>query len=224
LFTGLIERVGEVRSVTAESEDLRRISIYAPEIAHELRSGDSIAVSGVCLTAVDISGGVFSAQIMGETLRSSKLGALRAGDAVNLERSLPVGGRLDGHIVLGHVDKVGRVEKIEKTKRASKLWISVTTDISWGVAPKGSIALDGVSLTVIDSLESEFSVGLIPATHERTSIGLLAAGDPVNIEIDILARYVARFFGDTRALPPSDEKNAGGGSITFEKLAEYGWF
>jgi riboflavin synthase len=224
VFTGLIERVGEVRSVAVESEDLRRINIYSPEIAHGLRQGDSIAVSGVCLTIVDIGGGVLSAQIMSETLRSSKLGTLRAGDAVNLERSLPVGGRLDGHIVLGHVDGVGRVEKIEKMKSTSKLWISVTPDISWGVAPKGSIALDGVSLTVIDSLESEFSVGVIPTTLERTSIGLLVTGDPVNIEIDILARYAARLFGKASELSQCGANDARDGSITFEKLAEYGWF
>jgi len=182
-----------------------------------------VSVSGVCLTAVEVRGGIFFAQAMGETLRSSKLGQLSPGDSVNLERAMPAGGRLDGHIVLGHVDEVGAVARIETFGRTRKLWVSMSEGISWGVAPKGSVALDGVSLTVIDSLDFEFSVGLIPATIDEaaTTIGLLSTGDVVNIEIDVIARYVARLCGRQEMRGSAQTRVKG--PLTWEKLAEYGW-
>jgi riboflavin synthase len=177
---------------------------------------------GVCLTAVDVKGDVFQARMMPETLSSSKLGDLSPGDGVNLERSLRVGGGLDGHIVLGHVDEVGRVTRIEKQEHTSKLWVSVSSGISWGVAPRGSVTVDGVSLTVIDSHDAEFSVGLIPATLDETTLGLLSIGDCVNIEIDVLARYIARLLGHSVTVP-AEAKKTGPDALSWEKLEEYGW-
>jgi riboflavin synthase len=227
MFTGIIERIGAVRSVSKEPGDVWRIGIHAPEIAAELRPGDSVAVSGVCLTAVETGRDVFQAQMMKETLRSTWLGELSPGGKVNLELSLRVGGRLGGHIVLGHVDAVGRVKKIEKMGSARKLWIAVPEGVSWGIAAKGSVALDGVSLTVIDSQSGAFSVGLIPTTLSETTIGLLKEGAPVNVEIDVIARYIARLLGGRgpAGLPeePDSATGAGEKKLTWEKLGQYGW-
>lgn len=217
MFTGLIECTGRVEFVSREAQDTYRIGILAPEIASEVKLGDSIAVSGVCLTAVAVRGGSFDAQMMGETMRATRLGALAAGDRVNLERALRLGDRLDGHMVSGHVDGVGSVVRVELSGETRKLWISTPEGLAWGIAPKGSVALDGVSLTVIDSPEREFSVGLIPTTLKETTVSLLKVGDRVNIEIDIVARYVARLESFGSRGVSSEE------SITWNKLSEYGW-
>jgi riboflavin synthase len=223
LFTGLVETVGRILSITAESGDVTRVTVQAPGMKRPIGYGDSVCVSGVCLTALDISGDAFTARVMGETMRVSKFGKMRAGDAVNLELSLRPEDGLDGHFVLGHVDEAGRVTRVERMERTSKIWVSVTKDISWGIAGKGSIALDGVSLTVIDSLRGEFSVGVIPSTLSETTLGLLEAGGFVNVEIDVLARYAARFLGHKAETVSPDGREASGGSLTFEKLASYGW-
>jgi riboflavin synthase len=188
-----------------------------------MKQGDSVAVAGVCLTVTEIKGDVFYTQMMSETLRSTKLGDISAGGRVNLERPLRADGRLDGHIVLGHVDDVGHIARIENAGLSRKLWVSVSGEISWGIAPKGSIAVDGVSLTVVNSLDGEFSVGLIPATLEATTLGTLSPGDPVNIEIDVVARYIARMTGFGPQMDPSPRGKNGKNSLNWEKLSEYGW-
>ncbi|MDR0648488.1 MAG: riboflavin synthase [Synergistaceae bacterium] len=221
MFTGLVETVGRVRSVSAESGGVTRLTIHAPGMRRLPGLGDSVCVSGVCLTAVDVRGDVFSAQAMAETQRASKLGRIKAGDSVNLESSLRPEDGLHGHFVLGHVDEAGRVIRVERAGSTCKIWVSVSEGIAWGIAGKGSIALDGVSLTVIDSHETEFSVGIIPATLEGTTLGLLEAGDWINVEVDVLARYAARLLG-----PKAEEarrRRGTGGALTFEKLAKYGW-
>jgi riboflavin synthase len=223
LFTGLIESVGLVRSISAEAGGVKRIEIQAPGMKRAIRYGDSVAVSGVCLTAVAVRGDCFSAQIMGETLRVSKMGSIRAGDRVNLEASLRPEDGLAGHIVLGHVDEAGRVSKVEMTGGTGKIWVSVSRGVSWGIAAKGSVALDGVSLTVIDSFETEFSVGLIPATLEGTTLSLLEEGHSVNVEIDVLARYVARLSACKAEIFQQDAAGNPGGSLTLERLAQWGW-
>jgi riboflavin synthase len=226
LFTGLVECIGVVRAVSRDQSvpGVMRITVGAPDISGELRRGDSVAVSGVCLTVVEASREAMSAQIMQETLRSTKLGKLVQGDRVNLERALRVDGRLDGHIVQGHVDEVGRVLRVESVGDGAgtkKIWISVPRGIAWGIAPKGSICLDGVSLTVIDAEDEAFSVGLIPTTLAETTIGSLASGDAVNIEIDVMARYLARMlrFGALEQETRAGEVSA----LTWEKLQDYGW-
>jgi len=212
MFTGLVERMGRVVSISGSSGGVSDIAIESPEIAAEIVRGDSVAVSGVCLTVIEAGGGVFRAQMMEETLRVTNLGGVKPGEHVNLERALKLGGRLDGHFVLGHTDEVGEVIRIEPDGNARKIWISASDNISWGIVPKGSIALDGVSLTVIDSENDRFSVGLIPTTLRETTLGRLKRGDGVNIEIDVVARYIAGLRGGK---PKS--------GLTWEKLAEYGW-
>ena len=226
MFTGLVECIGVVRAVSPDPavSGVRRISICAEAIAAELRHGDSVAVSGACLTVVETKGDTMSAQIMQETLQSTKLGGLGTGDRVNLERALPVSGRLDGHIVQGHVDEVGRVIRIESVGDAAgtkKIWISASREIAWGIAPKGSICLDGVSLTVIDAEVEAFSVGLIPVTLSETTIGSLSTGDAVNIEIDVVARYMARMLQFGILEPNASDKTAS--TLTWETLQGYGW-
>jgi riboflavin synthase len=160
--------------------------------------------------------------MMGETTGTTRLGSVKPGDRVNLERALRVGDRLDGHMVLGHVDCVGRVSGIVNDGNTRKFWITVPGNISWGIAPKGSIAIDGVSLTVIDApgrFDENFSVGLIPTTLRDTTMGDLAEGHSVNIEIDVLARYAARLLGIEAGTARSDDES----HLTWEKLQEYGW-
>ena len=223
MFTGLVETVGIVSSISSESGDVSRIEIHAPGMRRVIWHGDSVSVSGVCLTDIGIRGDSFSAKIMGETMRVSNMGTVRAGDKVNLEAALRPEDSLGGHIVLGHVDEACRVARADMTGNTGKIWVSVSQGISWGIAAKGSIALDGVSLTVIDSLETEFSVGVIPATLEGTTLSLLKEGDIVNVEIDVLARYVARLLGCPAGAFPQSGGHDEGGAITLEKLAQYGW-
>lgn len=221
MFTGLVECVGTVVALRAarSAQGVSEIAVSAPKIARELHHGDSVAVSGACLTVVETSGDVMTAQMMPETLRATKLGSLSAGDPVNLERAMQAGGRLDGHIVQGHVDEVGRVISIEGAGSGTiVLRASMSEKISWGIARKGSICIDGVSLTVVESSDDEFSVGLIPVTMAETSLGRLRPGSPINIEVDVLARYLARMMGIRTA-----DSTAGGSSLTWERLAEYGW-
>lgn len=225
MFTGLVECIGRITSVSRDSsaQGVLRLSVSAPEISASIKRGESVAVSGVCLTAVDVERGGFSAQMMDETQRTTKLGDLKQGDVVNLERALQVGGRLDGHIVQGHVDEVGVVDRIESISGGTKkIWISASDKISWGIAPKGSIAIDGVSLTVIDSAKGEFSVGIIPETLSATTIGSLRAGDRVNVEIDVLARYIAQIISHSIAGGASNYNNEES-VLTWEKLQNYGW-
>jgi riboflavin synthase len=208
--------MGRVVSVSRASGGVSVIEIDAPAIAGEIAPGESVAVAGACLTAVGAAGGgIFRAQMMEETLRSTRLGDVRPGELVNLERALKLGGRLDGHLVLGHVDETGTVARVEPNGESKKIWISASDGISWGIAPKGSVAIDGVSLTVIDSGGGDFSIGLIPTTLRETTLGILGRGDRVNIEIDVTARYVARILGR--------EPGAPRGGLTWEKLAGYGW-
>lgn len=190
-------------------------------IASAIKKGDSVAVSGACLTAVGFDGASFDVQVMNETLRATKIGTLKPGSRVNLERAMRADGRLDGHIVQGHVDEVGKVVNIERSSDRSgsiKITVSASRHIAWGIARKGSICLDGVSLTVVDSEADSFSVALIPLTMAETTIGSMKVGDLVNIEIDVLARYMARIM----SIGISQTENGDGG-ITYEKLRSYGW-
>jgi riboflavin synthase len=222
VFTGLVGAVGTVLS-NRRAGGVWEISIEAPHgFLSEVRPGDSVAVCGVCLTAVKVGGGAFSAQMMEETVGRTKLGALRGGSKVNLELAMRINGRLDGHLVQGHVDCVGTVSRWEMGGESPKLWISIPRDFAPLVVPKGSVAIDGVSLTVIDALEEAFSVGLIPETLMRTSLGGLRVGDPVNLEGDIIGKYVLRLLG-TVFNGDSSERSLGRGGITLEMLGRHGW-
>ena len=216
MFTGLVECMGETVSIANSRGGMAEIAIKAPIIASEISPGESVAVAGACLTAIGSDGGIFRAQMMAETLRATRLGSLKPGGMVNLERALKTGGRLDGHMVLGHVDEIGEILDVETVGDSKIIHISASEKISWGTAPKGSVAIDGVSLTVIDSGRDSFSIGLIPATLGRTTLGSIERGHRVNVEIDVIARYVARLLGKDAVSPAKDE-------LTWEKLAEYGW-
>jgi riboflavin synthase len=185
MFTGLISHTGRVEKTGA------RLSVATP-LAGELERGDSIAVNGVCLTAVAIDGGAFEADVMEETLQRTSLGALDAGATVNLERPLRIGDRLDGHFVQGHVDGVGTIESIEEREHSRLVRVSAPPEILRYIVEKGSIAVDGVSLTVVSVDDSGFAISLIPETLERTTLGDAREGTSVNLEADILAKYAVK--------------------------------
>jgi riboflavin synthase len=192
VFTGLIADIGSVTALEQDGEGAL-IEIQSG-LAGALREGDSIAVNGVCLTATDIGGEGFRAQAMIETLERSSLGALRAGAPVNLELALRAGDRLGGHVVQGHVDGTATVRGVRDQGFARVLEIDVDPGLARYLVEKGSVALDGVSLTVSAIGERGFSVSLIPETLERTSLGQIREGQLVNIEVDILAKHVERLL------------------------------
>ncbi len=190
MFTGLINDLGRVSSVE-RSADGARIRIDASS-ASELSEGDSVAVNGVCLTATEIDGGSFAAEAMNETLARTSLGTLDDGAPVNLELPLRAGDRLGGHVVQGHVDGLGTVAASDEDGFARRVRIDAPGDVLRYVVEKGSIAVDGVSLTVAELDDRSFTVSLIPETLERTNLGSAAVGTPVNLEVDVLAKYVEK--------------------------------
>ena len=190
MFTGLIAELGRVSGVERSAAGAR-VRIEASS-ASELRDGDSIAVNGVCLTVTNVNGGSFSAEAMNETLGRTSLGALDAGARVNLELPLRAGDRLGGHVVQGHVDGVGTIAERTEDGFAQTLRIEAPEQVLRYVVQKGSIAVDGVSLTVAGLDDRSFTVSLIPETIERTNLGGAAPGTPVNLEVDVLAKYVEK--------------------------------
>lgn len=196
MFTGIVEEVGTVVSLELLDPDARMV-IQAPLVTTDAKLGSSIAVCGVCLTVTEIDGeGRFGLDLMPETLRRSSLGELKPGDAVNLERALPATGRLDGHIVQGHVDGVGRIISRNPGERWDEVWIELPQELARYVVEKGSIAVAGVSLTVSGLGVGRFQVSLIPTTLAHTTFGGLAPGDPVNLEVDVLAKYAERLLAE----------------------------
>jgi riboflavin synthase len=212
MFTGIIEEVGKLKSIKREGETIT-LEVNAPFISRDIALGSSIAVSGVCLTVVGVKGDIFVAEMMEETAKKTKLSFLRPGELLNLERSLKLSSRLDGHIVQGHVEGVGIISRVVGDKRTKVMWIKTEEEVFRYIVPKGSVAVDGVSLTVIEIERGALSVGLIPATLESTTLGKSREGDQVNIETDILGRYIERFL--------HSDKEAS--SLTWEKLSRYGW-
>jgi riboflavin synthase len=200
LFTGLVEDLGTVAAVDATADGVR-LSIESP-LAEQLSEGDSVAVNGVCLTAVGTTGSAggarpprFGADVMQETLRRSSLGEVQPGGRVNLELAVRASDRLGGHIVQGHVDGVGVVAVVRDEGFARVVSIEADPDLLRYVVEKGSIAVDGVSLTVAAIRDTGFDVSLIPETLERTNLGTARVGTPVNLEVDIVAKYVEKLVG-----------------------------
>jgi riboflavin synthase len=193
VFTGIVEELGEVTGLS-RSADAGVLAVRAPLVTADVHDGDSISVNGVCLTVIDTDREVFRADVMAETLNRSSLAELAPGDPVNLERSVPAGGRLGGHIVQGHVDGTGRIESRTPGSAWESVRIRLPDGLSRYVAEKGSIAVDGVSLTVVEVTDEDFTVGLIPTTLARTTLGRRQPGDPVNLEVDVLAKYVERLL------------------------------
>ncbi|MEU0280935.1 riboflavin synthase [Streptomyces sp. NPDC006195] len=194
MFTGIVEELGEVTAIE-NLGDSSRFRLRGPVVTENAKHGDSIAVNGVCLTVVDFEDGEFTADVMAETLNRSSLGALETGSRVNLERPVAVGGRLGGHIVQGHVDGTGTV--VERTPSAhwELVKVALPAGLSRYVVEKGSITVDGVSLTVVDAGPDYFTISLIPTTLALTTLGIKGPGDPVNLEVDVLAKYVERLLG-----------------------------
>jgi riboflavin synthase len=190
VFTGLVKDLGRVAEVE-RSPDGARLRIDTA-LAGELRQGDSVAVNGVCLTATAVDGSWFDAEAMNETLTRTSLGALRAGAPVNLELPLRAGEPLGGHLVQGHVDGLGRIAELEEDGFARRVRIETEPEILHYIVEKGSIAVDGISLTVVDVGAASFTVSLIPETLERTSLGVSEIGTTVNLEVDVLAKYVEK--------------------------------
>jgi riboflavin synthase len=189
-FTGLVADLGTVTAVDATAGGVRLAVRTA--LADEISEGDSVAVNGVCLTATGIAGGAFAADVMHETLRRSSLADVREGTAVNLELPLRPADRLGGHVVQGHVDGLGTITATREDGFARVVEISAPSELLRYVVEKGSIAVDGISLTVASVTDAAFTVSLIPETLERTNLGSAAPGQPVNLEVDVLAKYVER--------------------------------
>jgi riboflavin synthase len=194
VFTGIVEELGELVSLE-ERPDAARFAVRGPLTSSDARPGDSIAVNGVCLTVVDVHGDAFTADVIGETLRRSSLGQAAIGDRLNLERAAKLGHRLGGHLVQGHVDGTGTLLSRTASQDGAP-WelvrIGMPTGLARYLVGKGSITVDGVSLTVIDVGADDFSVGLIPTTQQLTTLGVRRPGELVNLEVDVIAKYVER--------------------------------
>jgi riboflavin synthase len=192
MFTGIIEATGKIEALEKRDTGGRlRVSLSsAPEIARELKLGDSISCSGCCLTVAELTGGDFSADLSGETLQRTSFATMKRGDVLNLERSLAAGARLGGHFVQGHVDGVGRVARF--TTEGESFWLSVEvpSQLRRYVVEKGSIAIDGISLTVARWHQGTADIAVVPFTRAHTNIYAMKPADPVNLEVDILAKYV----------------------------------
>lgn len=220
MFTGLVEEIGVVRRIERGTEGAK-ITVGARTVLDGTELGDSIAVSGACLTVTAIGADEFIADCMAETLERTTLGTLKRGTEVNLERSLSIGQRLGGHLVLGHVDAVAQVKAVERRGEALETRFSLPCEVAPFVAEKGSVALDGVSLTVMKTLEEEFVVGVIPHTIAATTLKSLSKGASVNVEADVIARYVYRSLavmngGESDQVPEAE-------GLSMELLIEEGF-
>ncbi|MDF9812054.1 riboflavin synthase [Streptomyces sp. SPB162] len=197
MFTGIVEELGEITAVE-ELADASRFRVRGPVVTEGAKHGDSIAVNGVCLTVVDFGDGEFTADVMAETLKRSSLGALATGSRVNLERPMALGGRLGGHLVQGHVDGTGTILERTPAEHWELVKVSLPAELTRYVVEKGSITVDGISLTVVDAGSDHFTISLIPTTLALTTLGFKQPGDPVNLEVDVLAKYVERLLGANR--------------------------
>jgi riboflavin synthase len=193
MFTGIIEELGRVVSIE-DQPDAKRITIEGPLVTSDVNRGDSIAVNGTCLTAVEIEPGYFTADVMHETLRLTSLGAAKVGDVVNLERAMNAATRFGGHVVQGHVDGLGHIVSREPSDNWEWVRVSIPAELTKYVVLKGSITIDGVSLTVNEIEGNVVGLSLIPETLRLTTLGAKTVGDPVNIEADIMAKHIERLL------------------------------
>ena len=210
IFTGIIEEIGKISNIKRGARSAI-LSIQASKVLEDAHLGDSIAVNGVCLTVTTLNGDVFTADVMNETLSRSSLGSLRAGSPVNLERAMAAGGRFGGHIVSGHIDGTGRIASVTRDDNA--VWFRIMADkkLLRYIVEKGSIAIDGISLTVAKTDSESFSVSIIPHTIGQTILGTRKVGDTVNLENDIIGKYVEK-------LMQNDESG-----VTLDLLAKNGF-
>jgi riboflavin synthase len=198
MFTGIIDGTGTIKSITGSkrtSNSDRRIRLELGRVGRGLKIGDSVSVNGTCLTVIILKKSAAEFEIVKETIDRTTLGSLKDGDSVNIERSLKLSDRFEGHIVLGHVDGVGEISDVIKFTVEIKMWIRVKgKEMMKYIVPKGSVTVDGISLTVVDVGKYEFSVALVPHTVSKTTIGTKVRGDKVNLEFDILSKYIANLI------------------------------
>ena len=206
MFTGISEEIGKVSLIQPN-----RLTVQATKVLEGTAHGSSIAVNGICLTVTDLTANSFSAGIQPETLRRTNLGYLKAGDEVNLERAVALGGRMGGHLVQGHIDDTGKVASTKREKEAVLMRVDVPHPLMRYIAVKGFIAMDGLSLTIVELGEDTFTVSLIDFTQRNTTIGKRKVGDVVNLEVDIIAKYVESLT------------KASNNGITFDFLKEHGF-
>ncbi len=206
MFTGIVEEIGKLISASPT-----RLTIAAPQVVDGMNPGDSMAVNGACLTVTDFDRASFSVDVMPETLQHTNLGLLKAGDSVNLERPTALGGKMSGHLVQGHVDNTGRIIALEWEGEALLLQFEAPTEVLRYIVPKGFIAVDGISLTITEKDSSSFRVSVVEYTRQNTTLGSRKKGDVVNLEVDIIAKYVAQFT----------QPQTGG--LTAEFLIEHGF-
>lgn len=222
MFTGIVEEVGKMKSLAIAGTS-GKIAIRAKKVLEGTKIGDSIAVNGICLTVVSLQPDGFTADIMAETVRRSSLGKSRAGDQVNLERAMAADGRFGGHIVSGHIDGTGTIRSLKREENAVWVAVETTQKILELIVEKGSICIDGISLTVAKVEKNEFQVSVIPHTGEETTLLGKNPGDLVNLETDIVGKYVQKLLGlsgtaQEEQMPDERKKGAG---ITMEFLEEY---
>jgi riboflavin synthase len=214
MFTGIIEELGHVASIEIKGQQ-RRVTISSPKLAQELKQGDSISVSGVCLTAVDISNNSFTCDLAQETWLRTSFSRLKPNAQINLELPMRANGRFDGHVVQGHVDGIGKVISFEQVPGGADfiLQVNVPSELTRYIVAKGSLAIEGISLTVAAIDGTNVRVAIIPHTAEVTNLQSLKPGDPVNLEVDVIAKYVEKMIGAEKSKS----------SITIEKLVRAGF-
>jgi riboflavin synthase len=214
MFTGIIEELGHVASINIKGQQ-RRVTISSPKLAQELKQGDSISVSGVCLTAVDISKKSFTCDLAQETWLRTSFSRLKPNAQVNLELPMRANGRFDGHVVQGHVDGIGKVISFEKVTDGADfiLQVNAPSELTRYIVAKGSLAIEGISLTVAAIDGTNVRVAIIPHTAEVTNLQSLKPGDPVNLEVDVIAKYVEKMIGAEKSRS----------SVTIEKLVSAGF-
>lgn len=225
MFTGLVEEVGTVLRFVRRGEGAH-LYVRARKVLEGTQIGDSISVNGACLTVVEMGEGSFAADCMPETLERTTIGSLKPGDPVNLERALALGERLGGHLVLGHVDAVAEVLSVKYRANALEVRVSLPVSLRPYLAPKGSVAIDGISLTVTDVTAEDFGLGLIPHTVAATTLRDVRPGQKVNVEADVLARYVWQALsaaGESNAVQALSKESSAQGGLTAERLQELGY-
>ena len=222
MFTGIIEEIGEIAGVK-RGQVSSRLAIRGKKIFSDLKLGDSVAVNGVCLTATSISGDIFEADVMAETLRRTNLGGFSNGTRVNLERARAAGGRFGGHIVSGHIDGTGRVSSLVREENAVWVRIDAEDKILRYIIEKGSIAIDGISLTVAETGPGYFKVSIIPHTGEETTLLRRRPGDIVNLENDVVGKYVERLLNFSAGNGEAFGQKAKAGGIDLNLLSENGF-
>ncbi len=206
MFSGIVEETGRIKALQYKDKTLI-LSVEAKAVLGGTKKGDSIALNGACLTVIDIKRGFFTAQAVGETLGKTSLGSLKVSDMVNLERALKVSDRISGHFVSGHVDRVCSVKNIVKDPSSWEIFVSAPDDFLQFFVEKGSVAINGISLTVAKIKPASFSVIVIPHTLKNTNIAVLKAGDKVNVEADIFGKYIIKYLDKTASVSPFAGKN-----------------